>query len=72
MSAITGATSVRWSIPITLAFELALVHQPDRGLRESRRRAPDTVMRLFELAYLMLPAYVANMAPRFVKYWHGW
>lgn len=30
------------------------------------------MMRLFELAYLMLPAYVANMAPPFVKYWHGW
>ena len=29
-------------------------------------------MRLLELCYLMLPAYCANMAPPFVKYWHGW
>jgi len=28
--------------------------------------------RLFELFYLMLPAYLANMAPPFVKYWNGW
>lgn len=28
--------------------------------------------RVFELIYLMLPIYVANMAPPFVKYWHGW
>lgn len=25
-----------------------------------------------ELIYLMLPVYFANMAPPFVKYWHGW
>lgn len=24
------------------------------------------------LAYLMIPAYLANMAPPFVKYWRGW
>jgi CDP-2,3-bis-(O-geranylgeranyl)-sn-glycerol synthase len=28
--------------------------------------------RLAELLYLMLPVYLANMAPPFVKYWHGW
>jgi CDP-2,3-bis-(O-geranylgeranyl)-sn-glycerol synthase len=28
--------------------------------------------RLPELVYLMLPAYFANMAPPFVKYWRGW
>jgi CDP-2,3-bis-(O-geranylgeranyl)-sn-glycerol synthase len=27
--------------------------------------------RLLELLYLMLPVYVANMAPPFVKYWPG-
>ena len=31
-----------------------------------------TVSRLVELAYLMLPAYLANMAPPFAKYWRGW
>lgn len=25
-----------------------------------------------QLAYLLLPAYLANMAPPFVKYWPGW
>ena len=30
------------------------------------------MMRLLELAYLMLPAYVANMAPPFAKYLRGW
>ena len=25
-----------------------------------------------ELVWLMLPAYCANMAPPFVKYWQGW
>jgi CDP-2,3-bis-(O-geranylgeranyl)-sn-glycerol synthase len=29
-------------------------------------------MRLLSLIYLMLPAYCANMAPPFVKYWPGW
>lgn len=28
--------------------------------------------RLIQLVYLMLPVYLANMAPPFVKYWHGW
>jgi CDP-2,3-bis-(O-geranylgeranyl)-sn-glycerol synthase len=27
---------------------------------------------LLELVYLLLPAYCANMAPPFVKYWRGW
>jgi CDP-2,3-bis-(O-geranylgeranyl)-sn-glycerol synthase len=31
-----------------------------------------TASRLLELLYLMLPAYLANMAPPFVKYWNGW
>jgi CDP-archaeol synthase len=31
-----------------------------------------TVSRLVELVYLMLPAYAANMAPPFVKFWPGW
>ena len=29
-------------------------------------------MHFIELLYLMLPVYFANMAPPFVKYWHGW
>jgi CDP-2,3-bis-(O-geranylgeranyl)-sn-glycerol synthase len=31
-----------------------------------------TVSRLVELVYLMLPAYAANMAPPFVRFWLGW
>ena len=31
-----------------------------------------TTSRFIELVWLMLPAYSANMAPPFVKYWHGW
>ncbi len=31
-----------------------------------------TAGRLVELVYLMLPAYLANMAPPLVKYWRGW
>ncbi len=31
-----------------------------------------TFERLVELVYLMLPAYAANMAPPFVKFWPGW
>ncbi len=31
-----------------------------------------TLRRLLELVYLMLPAYCANMAPPFVKFWRGW
>jgi len=28
--------------------------------------------RILQLAYFMAPAYVANMAPPFVRYWKGW
>ncbi len=28
--------------------------------------------RALQLAYFMAPAYVANMAPPFVRYWKGW
>ena len=28
--------------------------------------------RLLQLAYFMLPAYCANMAPPFLRYWRGW
>jgi len=28
--------------------------------------------RIVQLAYLMLPAYLANMAPPFTRYWPGW
>lgn len=31
-----------------------------------------TASRLLELVYLMLPAYAANMAPPFVRFWPGW
>ena len=27
---------------------------------------------VLQLAYLMAPAYLANMAPPFVRYWKGW
>lgn len=27
---------------------------------------------LVRLAYLMAPAYLANMTPPFVRFWHGW
>ena len=30
------------------------------------------MIRLIELLYMMLPIYVANMAPPFVKYWRWW
>ena len=30
------------------------------------------MLRVAQLAYLMLPAYLANMAPPFVRYWRGW
>jgi CDP-2,3-bis-(O-geranylgeranyl)-sn-glycerol synthase len=30
------------------------------------------MIRIIELLYMMLPIYFANMAPPFVKYWHGW
>ena len=32
----------------------------------------DVPERLLQLIYFMLPAYVANMAPPFAKYWPGW
>ena len=32
----------------------------------------DALARAVELAYFMAPAYVANMAPPFVRYWRGW
>lgn len=32
----------------------------------------DTLGRIVQLAYFMAPAYVANMAPPFLKYWKGW
>ena len=31
-----------------------------------------TLERVAELVWLMMPAYCANMAPPFVKHWHGW
>jgi CDP-2,3-bis-(O-geranylgeranyl)-sn-glycerol synthase len=30
------------------------------------------LLRVLQLAYFMAPAYVANMAPPFVRYWTGW
>jgi CDP-2,3-bis-(O-geranylgeranyl)-sn-glycerol synthase len=33
---------------------------------------PTSVLRFTQLLYLMLPVYLANMAPPFVKYWRGW
>ena len=30
------------------------------------------LVRVLQLAYFMAPAYVANMAPPFVRYWKGW
>jgi CDP-2,3-bis-(O-geranylgeranyl)-sn-glycerol synthase len=32
----------------------------------------EPLIKVFRLLYLMLPAYAANMAPPFVKYWRGW
>ena len=32
----------------------------------------DALSHLLRLAYFMAPAYCANMAPPFVRYWHGW
>lgn len=32
----------------------------------------DALIRLMQLVWLMLPAYCANMAPPFIRYWHGW
>lgn len=33
---------------------------------------PQTLTHLLELFWLMLPAYCANMAPPFARFWHGW
>ena len=30
------------------------------------------LFRVLQLLYFMAPAYVANMAPPFVRYWQGW
>lgn len=30
------------------------------------------LFRVLQLVYFMAPAYVANMAPPFVRYWRGW
>jgi CDP-2,3-bis-(O-geranylgeranyl)-sn-glycerol synthase len=30
------------------------------------------MLRIVELMYLMLPVFIANMAPPFVKFWPGW
>jgi len=30
------------------------------------------MLKLCQLIYLMLPAYFANMAPPFVRFWRGW
>src|SRR5213083_3320199 len=51
--------------------------------RTHRHRAPPRAVarvgggrlvgfRILQLAYFMAPAYVANMAPPFVRYWKGW
>ena len=32
----------------------------------------DLCIRLLQLAYFMLPAYCANMAPPFTRFWRGW
>lgn len=32
----------------------------------------DAAFHLLQLLYFMLPAYVANMAPPFVRFWTGW
>jgi len=33
---------------------------------------PTALSHLVQLLYFMAPAYVANMAPPFVRYWKGW
>jgi len=30
------------------------------------------LFRVLQLVYFMAPAYLANMAPPFVRYWKGW
>jgi CDP-2,3-bis-(O-geranylgeranyl)-sn-glycerol synthase len=32
----------------------------------------DSVLHLLQLAYFMAPAYLANMAPPFLRFWKGW
>jgi CDP-2,3-bis-(O-geranylgeranyl)-sn-glycerol synthase len=32
----------------------------------------DLLFKVAQLLYFVLPAYIANMAPPFVKYWRGW
>jgi len=32
----------------------------------------ESVVHLLQLLYFMAPAYLANMAPPFVRYWKGW
>jgi CDP-2,3-bis-(O-geranylgeranyl)-sn-glycerol synthase len=32
----------------------------------------DLIVRIIQLVYFMAPAYLANMAPPFVRYWKGW
>lgn len=32
----------------------------------------DLLFNVAQLLYFVLPAYIANMAPPFVKYWRGW
>lgn len=32
----------------------------------------DAFIRFLQLVYFMLPAYCANMAPPFVRFWQGW
>ena len=35
--------------------------------------SPATLLfRVAQLLYFMAPAYIANMAPPFVRYWNGW
>lgn len=31
-----------------------------------------TLFRVAQLVHFMLPAYAANMAPPFMRFWHGW
>ena len=35
-------------------------------------RMPALAAHLLQLAWFMLPAYAANMAPPFARFWHGW
>jgi CDP-2,3-bis-(O-geranylgeranyl)-sn-glycerol synthase len=61
-----------------LGRSLIYVNLTDRMAPYSRRGLHNrycrrTIMRpTIELLYLLLPAFLANMAPPFVKYWPGW